>query len=170
MTELAMRTMLRASSLHTLIVLTSKMLARSGFGDVEILDRRHVKQKSRFGGHELLCESTVGALPLKVIVKVINDDVRLRMLDEMAGAVMRMGADLGIIVSPRSLTAAAKKYRNGHSSSRVVVIDGTEFVARLLQLGIAVRCNGEPDYAFFAGLEERLPIVNKFLVYERLAR
>ncbi len=154
MTEISMRNMLKRSSLHTLLLLTSKMLARTGFGDVEILDRRETKQKSRFGGHELQCETSLGALPLKVIVKVINDGVRLRMLDEMAGAVMRTKADLGIIVSPHHLTSSAEQHLASHKSARVVVIDGVEFARRLVRLGIGVRDFGEVDYQFFGKLEE----------------
>lgn len=154
MTNPALIHMLQRSSLHTLLLLTSKVLSRSGFGEVQILDRRETRQKSRFGGHELMCESSFGSLPLKVIVKVINDGVRVRMLDELAGAVMRTKADLGIIVSPRHVTATAKALQPHYQSARVNIIDGTELADRLHRLGIAVRPSGEPDYSFFGALEE----------------
>ncbi len=145
---------LKACSLHSLLLVTTKMLARSGYGDVQILDRRHVKQKSRFGGHELLCESTLGTVPVKVIVKVINDSIRLRMLDELAGAVLRTRADIGIIVSPYPLSRMVAKHKDAYTAARIVVIDGDGLAARLSNLGIGVRPKGDVDYQFFAHLEE----------------
>lgn len=154
MNDQPMIQVLQNSSLHGLLLVTSKMLARSGFGDVQILDRRETRQKSRFGGHELLCESSLGSLPVKVIVKVINDSIRLRMLDELAGAVMRTKADLGLIVSPHHLTSSASRHQASYKAARVEAIDGAELVGRLTRLGIGVRKSGELDYQFFGGLEE----------------
>lgn len=154
MTNQAMLNVLQGSSLHSLLMLTSKVLSRSGFGEVQILDRRETRQKSRFGGHELMCESSFGSLPVKVIVKVINDGVRVRMLDELVGAVQRTKADLGIIVSPRHVTASALKLQAHYKSARVNIIDGTELAERLTKLGIGVRPKGDIDYQFFGSLEE----------------
>ncbi|ARU41214.1 hypothetical protein CCB80_08730 [Armatimonadetes bacterium Uphvl-Ar1] len=154
MTNQTMLHVLQGSSLHSLLLLTSKVLSRSGFGEVQVLDRRETRQKSRFGGHELMCESTFGSLPVKVIVKVINDSVRLRMLDELVGAVQRTKADLGIIVSPRHVTASARKLQDHYKASRVNIIDGTELADRLTRLGIGVRPKGDVDFQFFGALEE----------------
>lgn len=153
MTTQPMIRVLQRSSLHSLLLLTSKMLSRSGFGEVQILDRRETRQKSRFGGHELLCESTLGSLPVRVVVKVINDSVRLRMLDELAGVVMRTKADLGIIVSPHHLTASAARYQGSYKASRISVIDGAALAERLQKLGIGIRKSGEIDHQFFVGLD-----------------
>lgn len=166
MTNQALLHMLQRSSLHTLLLLTSKVLSRSGFGEVQILDRRETRQKSRFGGHELMCESSFGSLPLKVIVKVINDGVRVRMLDELAGAVMRTRADLGIIVSPRHVTATARKLQPHYLSARVNIIDGNDLAERLMKLGIGVRLKGDVDYQFFGALEEVSERVNAFMKAE----
>lgn len=163
MTNQALLHMLQRSSLHTLLLLTSKVLSRSGFGEVQILDRRETRQKSRFGGHELMCESSFGSLPLKVIVKVINDGVRVRMLDELAGAVIRTKADLGIIVSPRHVTATARKLQPHYLSARVNIIDGNDLAERLMKLGIGVRPKGDVDYQFFGALEEVSERVNAFM-------
>lgn len=166
MTNQAMLHMLQNSSLHTLLLLTAKVLSRTGFGEVQILDRRETRQKSRFGGHELMCESSFGSLPLKVIVKVINDGIRVRMLDELAGAVIRTKADLGIIVSPRHVTATARKLQPHYQAARVKIIDGAELVDQLQRLGIAVRPCGEPDYSFFGAMEEVGRRVNAFMRLE----
>ena len=119
MNDQALEEMLKRCSLHSLLMLTSKVLSRSGFGDVQLLDRRQSRQKSRFGGHELLCESSVGMFPTRVIVKVIQDSVRLRMLDELAGSVRRTNADMGLIVSPHHLTANASKHLASYAPMRI---------------------------------------------------
>ena len=166
MTNQAMLHMLQKSSLHTLLLLTAKVLSRTGFGEVQILDRRETRQKSRFGGHELMCESSFGSLPLKVIVKVINDGVRVRMLDELAGAVMRTKADLGIIVSPRHVTATAKRLQPHYLSARVNIIDGDDLAERLTKLSIGVRPKGDVDYQFFGALGEVSARVSSFMKAE----
>ena len=102
-------------------MLVSKGLTRAGFGDVQILDRRENGQKTRFGGHEILCQTTLGSLEATVVVKVINDAVRVRMLDELAGTVLRRRADAGIIVSPRHVTATAKKVQASYRPCRIEV-------------------------------------------------
>ncbi len=158
--------MLQSSSLHTLLLLTSKMLARQGFGDVQFMDRRDAKQKSRYGGHELLCESTLGSFQIKVIVKVIGDSIRLRMLDELAGVVMRTGSDLGIIVSPYPLSRTVAKYNAHYHAARLMIIDGDGLASRLSTLGIGTRPSGGVDYQFFSHLSEVGDRARSFLQME----
>jgi hypothetical protein len=159
----AMQCMLQQSSLHSLLMLTSQALARRGFGDVQILDRRETRQKSRLGGHELICQFALGPLPMKAIVKVINDAVRLRMLDEMAGAVLRTRADLGLIVSPHHITASAARFQGRYGSARVEVVAGEALADILMELGIGMRGRQEIDYQFFESLEEYGALSAEFL-------
>lgn len=161
-----LREALTTSSLHALLLLTSKALIRSGFGDIHILDRRETRQKSRFGGHEMLCETSLGSFGAKVIVKVINDAVRVRMLDELAGAVDRMKADMGLLISPRHLTKNAKRLRQSYSRSRIEVFDGDALAKLLEDHRVGVRAGGGVDYAFMASLEEASARVLRFLELE----
>ena len=101
--------MVRSASLHATLLLTVQALSRSGFGEVQILDRRLPRQRSRLGGCELMCRAQLGTVPLAVAVKLVKDTVRTRMLDELAGAVDRTGADLGLLVSTEDLPARASK-------------------------------------------------------------
>lgn len=149
-----MQDVLKTCSLHALLLVTSKMLARSGFGDVQIMDRREKRQKSRFGGHELLCETTLGSLSIRIVVKVINDAVRLRMLDELSGVVARTKADLGILISPHHVTSSARRHQVAFREAHVEVMDGERLAGRLMSLGIGVRPKGSVDYGFFWSLEE----------------
>jgi len=154
---------LRASSLHALLILTSKALSRSGFGDVQILDRRQNKQKTRYGGHELLCETELGGLPVKVVVKVVNDVVRLRMLDELAGTVVRRRADFGLIVTPQSVAKSAEKLVGSHLPVRIEVIDGPSLARMLIKYQIGTRGADDVDYAFFSELESQSFRIISFL-------
>ena len=158
---------LQGCSLHALLMLTSKVLTRSGFGDVEILDRRETGQKSRYGGHEISCLAALGPVPVKVIVKVVRDDVRTRMLDELAGAVIRSSADLGLIVTPYHVSASISGRQAGYRPARVEALDGAS-LARLMRCsGIAVRPSGDVDYAFLSELETVSQRLLEFVGKER---
>ncbi len=167
MNDAPMIEMLKTCSLHSLLMLTSKTLSCSGFGDVQVLDRRQSKQKSRYGGHELVCHGTLGFLPVKVIVKVINDAVRVRMLDELAGAVIRNQADFGIIVTPHHVTSSAAKHQASYRKARVEVVDGTAFVRLLRKFNLGQRAGREIDYAFFGALEDVSTRLLSFLATQR---
>lgn len=158
--------LVRSSSLHTCLILTSKALSRSGYGDIELLGRRMPKQKSRIGGCELLCHTNLGAQPIRVIVKVIKDSVRTRMLDEMAGAIDRTRSDFGILVPMEELSGRLASVARRYERSRVEVIDIARLTEMLYRFRIGVRPNGEPDYQFFADLDEQLDRVNEFLAHE----
>lgn len=154
---------LQNSSLHALLLMVSKALSRSGYGDVKILDRRQSTQKSRFGGHELVCEGTLGTRPVTVIVKVVRDSARIRHLDELAGTVIRMGADSGVLVTPFHITRTAQTLLGRYGPIRTTVIDGSELAQWFAQLAIGTRSGGEVDYAFFGELEELSDRVMAFL-------
>lgn len=158
---------LRECSLHSLLMLVSKALTRAGFGDVEILDRRQAGQRSRHGGHELACRAHVGPLPLDVIVKVVRDDLRTRMYDELAGAVLRNRADLGLLVTPYQISARAARNQAGYRPARVEAIDGERLADLMRCSGVAVRPSGEPDYAFLSELETVSVRLLEFMGKER---
>lgn len=162
-----LRNLIQESSLHATLLLVAKALSRSGYGDIEILDRREPRQKSRYGGCELQCRSSFANVPVRIIVKVIRDSVRVRMLDEMAGAIDRTKADFGIVVSTADLSQRARTVRQAYRKSRVEVIDLELLTDMLAKFRIGVRPSGSPDYAFFGTLNDQIRRVNKFLSYER---
>lgn len=141
-------------SLHALLLITTQVLKRQGFDDVHILDRRQSRERSRFGGHELLVEGHVGDLPVSAIVKVIRDSARIRNLDELIGAVDRRGADLGILVTPHHVTRTAVTVLSSYTSGRIEVLDGASFTDLMRRFKIGVRGYDDVDYAFFGGIEE----------------
>jgi hypothetical protein len=168
--EQALEEIVQNSSLHTCLMLVAKVLTRNGFGDIQILDRRMPRQKSRLGGCELLCVTSIGSVSVRVIIKVIRDSVRTRMLDELAGAIDRTGSDFGILVSNKRLPKGMSARHEMYVKSRVEVIDLALLVQMLVKFRVGVRPAGEPDYAFFVDLEEKLDQVNDFLSYGRFTR
>ena len=163
MNDQELQATLKQCSLHSLLLVTSRAFARAGFGDVQILDRRQSKQKSRFGGHEIMCDLSVGFFPVRIIVKVLQDGVRLRHLDELAGTVRRTTADMGIVVSPHSLTAGAEAHLNGYQPMRIEVVTGSAFARLLSTYHVGVRSRGEVDYAYFSALEDASEKLISFL-------
>lgn len=147
---------LQGCSFHALLMLCSKALTRSGFGDVEILDRRQRGQRSRHGGHDMDCRASVGTFPAKVIVKVVleRDGVKTRNFDELAGAALRASADLGLILTPYKVSASVAARQASYGPVRVEAMDGKALADLMRRSGIAVRPSGEPDFAFLAELEE----------------
>jgi hypothetical protein len=145
-------------------MLTSKALTRAGFGDVEIMDRRTSKEKSRFGGYELSCRLMLGSLPAKVIVKVLSrDTIRQRQLDELAGSVMRSGADAGLIVSPYPLPQALLGAVRSYRPLKIHVIDGPLLAELLTRSSIGIGPKGRPDFAFFSELEDTSLKIQSFM-------
>ncbi len=154
MNDVQLKGALQNCSLHALLMVVSKVLTRSGYGDVEMLDRRLSKDKSRYGGYELVCEGTLGTRPHRVIVKVVRDSARIRHLDELAGAVVRTGADSGLLVTPFHITRKAQSLIDRYGPIRTSVIDGTALASWVATHGIGVRGRQDVDYAFFGELEE----------------
>lgn len=153
---------LRTSSLHVLLIVVSKVLSRSGFGDVQILGRRQERQKSKFGGHEVQCLTQLGNLPAKVLVKVVRDTVRLRAVDELAGAVARTGSDRGLIVSAYGVCQSAEEALL-NPALKVDVLSGDGLADLMVKFGFGVRPSGQPDYAYFGQLEEVSPKILGFM-------
>lgn len=163
MNETQIKHALQNCSLHSLLMVTSKVLSRAGYGDVQILDRRESRQKSRYGGHELLCELNVGTVPAKVVVKVVRDSVRQRMLDELAGTVIRRNADMGLLVATKHVSPLARRNKDRYNPLRLQIIDGDSLAGLLALYRVGVRPHGEVDYAYFGGLEARSFRILSFL-------
>lgn len=159
--------MLETASLHGLLIALSKALSRSGFGDVQILDRRCTRQKSRFGGHELVCDTAIGPYPLRIAVKVVKDHIRTRMVDELAGTVIRTHSDMGILVSPYNRNRSVAALQGAHRPLRIEFLDGERLCKFMKRSGVGVRPAGEIDYAYFSALEEVATRIERFLQRER---
>jgi len=163
MTDPQLTYALRECSLSSLLSTVSKALARSGYGDVQYVGRHHPRQKSRYGGHELICETVMGPNLHRVVVKVVRDTVRIRNLDELAGTVTRVEADAGLIVSPFPVTKKAAFFLDSYGPVRTGVIAGDALATWLTRLGIGVTPDGAVDWSYFGHVEEATDQVLTFL-------
>lgn len=154
--------MLESLPLHPFLLIVSKLLSRAGFGDVEVMDRRTERQKSRYGGAELRCSLNLGALPVKISVKVIPDSLRVRMLDELIGMTRRTASTIGLIVSSKEASSAVKSLAE-NLEPNAFVFDVHDISRLMRRYGLGVRKSGEVDYAFFGTLEEVSSRVEAFM-------
>lgn len=166
MTSTSMMEMLQKASLHALLMMTAKALSRSGFGDVTILDRREAKQKSRYGGHELLCVTTIGGVPFRVVVKVVRDSFKVRMFDELAGVVIRQNADMGILISPCQGNEIGMKWQPQYRPLKIYSMDGHALARMISRSRIGTKDGLTPDYAFLEELEEMGARVRSYIKRE----
>ncbi len=133
-------------SLYAHLLMLEKACSMAGYGYVEIMDRRLPKQKSRYGGYEMVLHGMVGRSKLKVIVKVVRDTLHVRNFAELNGAIQQSGADFGILVSPHiptdSFIANLPKFHE-----RIDLWAGKTYIQVLKYFKIGFRLSGEPDYA-----------------------
>lgn len=160
MSNKALERVLEDLSLNELIMLLEKLLPFEGFGDVEVLDRRKSKQKSRFGGFEMRCRTKLGNQTGFVLVKVVAEHpLNTRMLHELTGCVFEHDALLGLLVSPFKSSGSRAFLQASQPKLRVRVIDAPELIRLMNCSGIGIRPKGEIDYAFFASLKTASEIV-----------
>ncbi len=155
--------MLQRLSLHELLLICQQVLARAGFGDVEVLDRRRSREKSRFGGHEIQCRGRYAGIDVLVAVKLICGRLNTRMFDEMCGVVDRRRADMGLLISPYHLSAAGAQKQARYARAHLEVLDGPKLAQMMRCSGIGVRPKGDVDYAFFDELRVQSGRILNFL-------
>jgi len=147
-------------SLNELIMLLEKLLPFEGFGDVEVLDRRKTKQKSRFGGFEMRCRTKVGNQAGIVLVKVVPKfPLNTRMVHELAGCGLEHDALLSLLVSPFNRSPSRAFAQALQPKLRVRIIDVPELIRLMNCSGLGIRPKGEVDYAFFANLKTASDLV-----------
>lgn len=139
---------LRPLKLYPLLRIVSRVLTRAGYGEARLQDRLTEGQKSKSGGCDLLFEATFGTRSVKVVVKVIKDGIRVRMLDEACGVVKRTKADMAFLVTPFRLTKKVRELLPLYAPD-IQVISG-DMLAELMELyGIGVKGPGVVDWEYF---------------------
>lgn len=139
MVEHQVQEVLQKVSFHVLLLSVSKVLSREGYSDVELLGRRTTRQKSYLGGCDLVARQPLGVFQTKSLVKVIQDNVRLRMLDEMSGAMPRCKANFGIIVTPFGCTKQVRDRNASYPGHPIRIVDGAELANLMVKHRIGVR-------------------------------
>ncbi len=157
MLEDEIQQLMQEVNFHVLLLCVSNVLSREGFSDVQLLGRRTTKQKSYLGGCDLVAHQRLGVFETKTLIKVIQDDIRLRMLDEITGAMPRTKANFGAIVTPFGLTKQVAELNQKYPGNPIRIIDGKELASHMITHRIGVRERmGKlvPDFTYFQQLHE----------------
>ncbi|MBS1703673.1 MAG: restriction endonuclease [Armatimonadetes bacterium] len=144
-----------ALPLGALEILVQTLLAREGFGEVEIMNRWNPKQKTKKGGFELVCFRGTGPLRETTLVKVIQDDIRVRMLAELVGNVDRINADFGIVVTTKRACHSARRELPKFTTCQVRIVEPPDIENLMRKHLVGFREHGEPNHAYFSFLMEQ---------------
>ncbi|MBS1702603.1 MAG: hypothetical protein JST12_13130 [Armatimonadetes bacterium] len=147
--------------LHVVLLLLEKAFSKSGYGYVEIR-RRNPGEKARDGGHDMLMLGSLGESETRVVVKVVRDSLRQRHADEFSGVIQRTKADFGFLICPKKASFKFLESLRTYGQ-RIDTLAGNDLVVFLYALGVGMRKNGEPDYAYLETLAERVPFVDHFM-------
>lgn len=143
------------AKLHTKVILLQRLLCRMGFGEVQSMGRLKPSQKSKQGGHELFCRFQAGSQTATMVVKLVSDSARLRMLCELAGTMLLNRAQFGLLVATKRSSERMFRCLDRLSPLKIDLIDGPALVQLLHKYGIGVRIQGEPDFAYLEGLDQQ---------------
>lgn len=141
------------AKLHTKLLLLQRLLARLGFGDVRSMGRLKAGQKSKQGGHELFCRFQAGSQTATMVVKLVSDSARLRMLCELAGTVLLNRAQFGLLVTTKPSSGRMFRFLDRLAPLKIDLIDGPHLAQLLHKYGIGVREHGEPDFSYLEQLD-----------------
>lgn len=157
MLDQEIRQVLQNVGFGSLVINTSRVLNRIGYSDVQMLGRRRTRQHSYHGGSDLDAREPLPLFQTKTIAKVIQDDIRIRMVDEMVGAMHRQLADFGVIVTPFAITASVRSDLPKLERRRIRIIQGDELAQLMVRERIGIVDRGgvdRVDYRYFETLEE----------------
>jgi len=133
----------------------------SGFDDVRSMGRRRSRQKSKLGGFDIECCTTIGSIDAKVVIKILRDDIRIRNVEEMVGTRDRCGAHLGLIIATGRVSKFPQKHAETYKAKGVEWWDGEKLAERLTRYLIGVRMSGEADFGYFTSLEGAGPVIER---------
>lgn len=143
------------AKLHTKVVLLQRLLSRMGYGDVRSMGRLKPGQKSKQGGHELFCRFQAGSQTANMVVKLVSDSARLRMLCELAGTMLLNRAQFGLLIATKPSSARMLQFLDRLTPLKIELIDGPHLAQLLHKYRIGVRVHGEPDFAYLERLDQQ---------------
>ncbi len=140
--------------------LAQLVLARSGYHKVVLAGRLSPRGRILHGGCDLQAythtdlETVVTAVQLKQYHCLVGR----RFVDELRGAMLRLGAEQGLLITTSAFSPAVRQVARESDIAPVRLVDGAEFISILLQhrLGICQRDGQwQVDHAFFKRLGRR---------------
>lgn len=153
---------IQALSFQGYLYFLCALLQAMGYRDIEV-KRRHWRGRTTRGGRDIEMSVTVGATRTRLLVQAKHyaRPVQRRFVDELRGAMLRDGAQHGILITtstfPRGAYAAAAS-----KVAPIRLIDGHELVKLCFRYRIGVRPSQHPktwcvDNDLFARLHASFP-------------
>ena len=148
----SLKAALQGCSEKALLALVIHLLSRSGFREVQILNHRSATPLDHSGSY-VICVSTLNHNPETEVIKVVPGRITAQHLDELAIAIIRLGAHSGIVMSAHNLNQKAKAILDRYRAIRLSVIEGSLLTSYCEILGLGLRNESEVDYEYFGELE-----------------
>ncbi len=126
-----MQQILSTCELFPLEVVLTRLLPKLGFHEVNVMGRRSEGQRSTEGGFEIEALLYRENQPIRTIVKIVRDDVRIRNVDEVVGAMTRVDAPFAIIFGTGKLCRNVEHLSRTKVGRKLTILSGDDF-ARLL--------------------------------------
>lgn len=141
----------------SLLVLVMFLLRRLRYSKVEILGRRWLRGRTRIGGADIAAtvESPAASALMLVQVKRYSRDVSRRFVDELRGAMLRLNASQGLMITTGSFAAEAQRAAREFSGRPITLLDGPALARLMDSSGLGVtNVDGVPmvDVQFFSSL------------------
>ncbi|MHB8636072.1 MAG: restriction endonuclease [Fimbriimonadaceae bacterium] len=134
---------LRWLSFAALEVAVQMVLKSEGYRDVVIVGNRHWRGRSRFGGVDLRARRPHETGQALVLIQVKDPKagltVQRRFIDELRGAMLRYGANQGIIVSTGPFSRQAVSAAERYLRLPVRLIDGRRLAKLMIKNALGVR-------------------------------
>jgi membrane-bound metal-dependent hydrolase YbcI (DUF457 family) len=152
---------LHSLSFHAFAELVCDLLRRMGYTDVALLGRTTLRQRTRYGGRDIMASARTGVTGARVTIqlKLYERPVSRRFVDEMAGVMLRIGSTQGILITTSTFAKPAVQAAGRNRLTAVRLVDGPALVSLLArhQLGIKQTARGRLflDTRFFRQLRRR---------------
>lgn len=147
--------------------LVRSLLMESGYAGVRGMKSALAPHAPQPGGFDLLafCHTDLCTHLTAIQIKQPRHRVGRRYVDELRGAMLRLGAEQGLIVATGEFSQAARQAAALPTFLPIRLLDGNELASKLLERGEGVSIKRLPvrpgeevewevDEAFFARLEE----------------
>ena len=149
-------------SLPAFAALVQAVLERSGYERVMQVGRLSPRGRLLHGGCDLKAytRTDLETVTTAVQIKQYREPVGRRFLDELRGAMLRLRAEQGLLITTSTFSAAVRSIAEDSEVAPVRLVDGAELIDYLVQyrIGLQERAGRwQLDAVFFKGLEPAAP-------------
>jgi len=139
--------------------LVREVLRRSGYERVALAGRLSPQGRILHGGCDLKAytRTDLETVVTAVQLKQYREPVGRRFLDELRGAMLRLQAEQGLLITTSTFSPAVRKIARESEVAPVRLVDGPELTGLVIQHRIGIRetrGRWEVDRTYFKGLEQ----------------